>query len=297
MSIRAWLLRKLLMLMKSNGRLVRAITHPSRGNGVVHPQRFGSEFKVDTWDCNGFAALTLTSNVNAGANLPHILFLHGGGYVMEGLSMHRRVVEHLAKFFPLRVTYLDYPLAPEYEVTFCHSVVRAAYAEIIARYHGDRMCLFGDSAGGGLALALLHWLRDTRSFSMPHRTVLFSPWVDAQINHPETVRLEAVDPVLTIDFLDRAARCFAGTEPLSSPRLSPIEAAQNDLGEVLVFASTHELFYHDCKRLCAKMDDAVGTSAELVTEDYMIHDWILAPIPEQKEALRRMGAFFSFSLP
>ena len=56
--------------------------------------------------------------------------MHGGGYVAEATASHRRIIEELVKMYGLKVTFIDYPLAPEHTYEKTHKIVMKAYREI-----------------------------------------------------------------------------------------------------------------------------------------------------------------------
>lgn len=145
-------------------------------------------------DIDGFHLLLVDGRAD---NKRHVFFLHGGAYVAEASAGHSRIVKHLVRDFGLHVTFIDYPLAPEYTATTTHRVVLNAYEEVAIRYPDHEFGLFGDSAGGGLALALLQVLRDAGAQHRPIRTALVSPWVDLTLSNPDSAALQRKDFILS----------------------------------------------------------------------------------------------------
>lgn len=73
---------------------------------------------------------------------------------------------------------MDYRLAPESQFPGpLHDVV-SAYLRLVEELHipPENIIICGDSAGGGLTLALLMYLRDN-AYALPSGAILLSPWV------------------------------------------------------------------------------------------------------------------------
>ena len=120
------------------------------------------------------------------------LYLHGGAYIHEIISSMWSLVAPIAVATSTRFTVPIYPLAP---VGITEHVVPAATdlaVEIIGEVGADQTALMGDSAGGGLTLAVALQLRD-RGLAVPYRTVLISPWLDVTLTAPDIQALAAKD--------------------------------------------------------------------------------------------------------
>ena len=91
-----------------------------------------------------------------------MLYLHGGGYVMGGCDMHRKLVSHLARAGRVKTLLPEYRLAPEHKFPAAIDDCIASYEYLLAEgYPHTDIFLAGDSAGGGLVMATLIGLRDT----------------------------------------------------------------------------------------------------------------------------------------
>jgi len=102
----------------------------------------------------------------------HIIFLHGGAYFAEAVKGHRKLMESFA-LSGFKVSFIDYPLSPENNAAITINLVEKAYNKITSGYPDDEFLLFGDSAGGGLALSLLLILLLLPS-TLPFRKLRFS---------------------------------------------------------------------------------------------------------------------------
>ena len=81
----------------------------------------------------------------------------------------------------MKVSVFQYPLSPEYTAVDVRIILMEAYERLVREYPEDMFFLFGDSSGGGLALAFLQELRDRGWLSMPARTAMVSPWLDISL--------------------------------------------------------------------------------------------------------------------
>ena len=263
--------------------------NPPRGTVNFKPGKFGSQFLTEGWTVEGFDVLTIKNRASPSSE--HIVFFHGGAYVVEASAIHRRIVKAFVLKHGFTVTFIDYPKAPEHTFKTTHRVILEAYQDILMRNMNDDIFFFGDSAGGGLALAFLQVLRDRKGIPMPKKTVLMSPWVDVTMENKKIVEYESKDPILTVDGLIAPGKMYAGSGNAKNPLISPIYGDLSGLGPIQAFTGTNEILYPDCIDLADKLEQASGSSVELIIEPGMIHDWIIMPTDESKKTIRQMAEF------
>src|SRR5579871_5466150 len=155
------------------------------------------------------------------ANEPHILFLHGGGYAAGSPTLYRHITWRFAAAAGARVIAPDYRLAPEHPYPAALDDGLAAWREFVTSGGAPGRCAFvGDSAGGGLALALALRLRDEGG-PLPGAIVAISPWTDLAVTG-DSAAPGASDPLLNAgDLQPIAAQYLAGTDP-RTPYASPL---------------------------------------------------------------------------
>jgi hypothetical protein len=105
----------------------------------------------------------------------------------------------------------------------------------------------GDSAGGGMTVAVALQLRD-RGLAAPYRTVLISPWLDISVAAPDISALAAKDHELAPPGLVAAGELYRGEVPAEDPRVSPINGGPFGLGPITLFSGTHDILHSDAKR-------------------------------------------------
>jgi acetyl esterase/lipase len=220
----------------------------------------------------------------------HFFFLHGGAYVCEVEYFHTLFARNLLNKYDVRITFVDYPLAPESMVGNTVNKTYLVYQEIKALYPNDKIFLLGDSAGGGLALTLTQLLRDKKE-PLPFGTILLSPWVDLSLTNPKIEYLKNVDILLPENGLMHAAKEYAGDIPLDDKRVSPLYDSQNNLGNIFVTVGESELFYADLIILIEKMKKATKTKVSFSIGKKMFHDYALIPLKEGRRALKEIMYF------
>jgi len=215
------------------------------------------------------------------------LHLHGGGYVMGSSTSHHRMMQHLAHHLSTVVVGPDYRLAPEHPFPAALEDARSVYDALLAEGHrSSDILLTGDSAGGGIVLALLGSLRDDGA-PMPLGGVLFSPWLDLELTGPSMAALEQHDPDGARASLEQLAGMYIGDSSAGDWRISPINMDLRGLPPLLVHVSTAETFLEDSLRV-TDLALAEDVDIELRTWDGLPHIFQIFAgfLPEADESLR-----------
>ncbi len=214
-----------------------------------------------------------------------MLYFHGGGYVFGNPGTHRQHVARLVHATGTTAYAPRYRLAPEHRFPAAlEDAVRAYRALVALGTDPSHMVVSGDSAGGGLALALLLQLREDGD-PLPGGAVLFSPYTD--LNHASyTIVTNADTDYLPVHELSTPNSYYAGIDQLGDPLVSPVNGDLTGLPPMLVFAGGAEMILDDSVRLKANADK-VGVDMTLSIEPEMMHVWpAIAPWePASKRAL------------
>ncbi|HEY1687766.1 MAG TPA: alpha/beta hydrolase [Solirubrobacteraceae bacterium] len=186
-----------------------------------------------------------------GGEDPVLLYLHGGGYVVGSPRAYRTLAGTIVKVFGGRALVVDYRLAPEHPHPAALEDVQAVW---FALTEGEgvppqRIVVAGDSAGGGLALALSLSLRDAGS-PQPAALGLISPWTDLV---PDLAGARPAAPgevLLTPELARRFASAYlAGGTEAEHPYVSPLYAELTGLPPLVVHTGERELIRADGERL------------------------------------------------
>ena len=222
-----------------------------------------------------------------------LLYLHGGGYVLGSLNTHRSLVGSLAQRSGLNVLTINYRKAPDHPFPAALDDAKRAYRWLLRQGHAATdIVLAGDSAGGGLALALLLALREAGQ-PAPAAGIGLSPWTD--LNLPITaLRRVAREEGLLLEALQMRTwgPLYAHKTPLDHPLLSPAQADLHGLPPLLIQVSTAEMLYEDVLKFVAKARTA-GVPVTLQTFEGLVHWWHLfwRIVPEARQALNQVAMF------
>lgn len=217
----------------------------------------------------------------------HIIYFHGGMYTMEANSGHKRWLIQLFERANCKITFVDYPLAPENTVLETVKMVVHTYQFLAARFPEDTFILMGDSAGGGLALVLAQYLRDHNFGRRPGRLILYSPWVRLDMQNPAIQSSAQNDLILDSRALQKSAQAYAGAYNLSHPYLSPYYSSCEDLGEIHVFYGGEEMLAPDIRLLDEKcrQENVRSTFHCYPGMQHVFH--LFSFLPESKDVLEK----------
>ncbi|KAI0699386.1 Alpha/Beta hydrolase protein [Cerioporus squamosus] len=205
-----------------------------------------------------------------------VLYLHGGAYYMFSAATHRLITIPLAKYLDARVFAVDYRLAPETRFPGpLHDAV-TSYFRLIDDLHvpPENIIIAGDSAGGGLALGLLMYLRDN-SYPLPSGAILLSPWVDL------TMSCESWDSNAQYDIIPmpqpgdhlNPILCYLGDDMekyLTHPYASPLFGDFKGLPPMLIQAGEAEVL-RDENTLLAHKATMAGVEVRYELYEDMVH--------------------------
>ena len=221
-----------------------------------------------------------------------ILYLHGGGYVFGSPKSHRDMTFALARETAAEVFSLDYRMASEHPFPAAVDDALDAYRWLLGQGRDPaQMVVAGDSAGGGLALALMLSIK-ARGLAMPAAAVLLSPWTDLAATGASLDRNEKSDAMFKKLYIVEGAKRYLGGADAKAPLASPLYGDLAGLPPMLIFASDSEVLLDDSVRLKERLD-AAGVSAELVIGKGLIHVWPIFPgrFPEARKSIGQAAAF------
>ncbi len=223
-----------------------------------------------------------------------VLQLHGGGYIGAMRNIYRSfagLYSELGKGISVLVP--DYRVAPEHPYPAALEDALSAYEWLRKNgYPANQIVFAGDSAGGGLALALCLYLKD-HGMELPEGLVLMSPWTDL------TASGESYETNYTLDPLFGNTRDsmlynldYAGDEDPANPYISPLFGDFTGFPPMLVQAGSIEMLLSDSTRLAQKAREA-GVKVRISIYEEMFHVFQMAELmlPESKQAWEEVGKF------
>lgn len=225
----------------------------------------------------------------AGGTRGTMLYLHGGGYVAMSPRTHRAVTGAFARR-GLRVFAADYRLAPEHPFPAALDDAAAAWRGLRAQVEGPAF-VAGDSAGGGLTLALLLRLRDLGA-RLPDAACAFSPWTDLAITGASMVGNAERDPLLVSKGIETIAVAYCGATDPRDPLVSPLYGDFSGLPPLMIAVGDTEILLDDALRV-AERARAAGVRVDLRVARDMPHVWQFANriTPEARRSMDDAAAF------
>jgi len=223
-----------------------------------------------------------------------ILYLHGGAYVVGSASAYRNFAGQLATRARAATFVADYGLAPERQFPAAYIDAQAAYRGLIASGL-TRIALAGDSAGGGLALALVGAQSSkggADKLLAPSAVAVMSPWIDLALAGESMKSKASSDPLLSVEALSIAARLYLGEKEPCDPCASALYGDLKGVPPVFLHVGEDEVLLDDARRYATKVED-IGGSAELHVWQGMVHVFPanLALLRAAPEALELIGEF------
>jgi epsilon-lactone hydrolase len=252
------------------------------------PRTLREGYHVTDSVINGHNLYTIAPK--AGATSPlHVFHIHGGGFVEAPEPHHWHFAARMVTRLGCTYTMPMYPLAPEHDHRTIVPMVEKAYnfsTHDVAPHH---RIVFGDSAGGTLALALARHLRESGQ-PQPRALALFSPWIDLATDDPLSLVLDDRDPELGVTGLKQAGRWYAGKRALDDPEISPAFAELAELAPIVVFTGDRDILMPDARRI-KELGEKAGVAVELREYRGMFHNWIMKNIPEACQATDELVDF------
>jgi acetyl esterase/lipase len=187
-----------------------------------------------------------------------ILYLHGGAYLLGSAAAYRHFAGQFAARTNTRAFIADYRLAPEHPFPAALDDARAAYRGVVAT-GAQQVAIVGDSAGGGLALALLsaaHADAVAGRGVPPVGAVVMSPWADLALTGGSMAERADEDPLVTRDMLRVASASYLGDHDPRDPQASPLYGDLAGLPPVQLHVGTSEVLLDDTLRFAARARDA-----------------------------------------
>jgi len=220
-----------------------------------------------------------------------ILYLHGGAYFMGSPASYRNRAMRLSYRCHAEVFVPDYRLAPEHKYPAALDDGLAAWKYLKSVRKDARIFVAGDSAGGGLGLALMVRLRDL-GLPLPDGAFLLSPWTDLTTSGASVDGNHGKDLWFTRRHLETWAKYYLGEADARSPYVSPVFADLKGLPPLFLLAGENELLLDDALRVRDGAKSA-GTEVHVLIGERMQHDWPLTLpwLDESKQAWAAMRRF------
>lgn len=178
-----------------------------------------------------------------------VFYLHGGSYIAELTPTYWNFLSDLTQDTGATIIVPDYPLAPQYHYTDVFEMITPLYQETVKKVKSENLIIMGDSAGGGMALALVQKIGQ-EELTKPSKTILISPWLDVTMENPEIKKVQEKDKMLNAELLKLAGISYAGEgEDTKNYLVSPIYGPIENLENVVIYTGTYDILNPDVHKL------------------------------------------------
>lgn len=255
------------------------------------PDKFSQQYQVEQWEAAGQPVVTL--HPKSGPGEWHMLYFHGGGFVLPMFDVHWPLVATMVDTLGISVSVPLYEVVPESRYSRADEQADAAFAKLASELDPAKIVLNGDSAGGHMALSLA--LRLARAGGpTPGKLVLFAPWLDVTMQDEAMREVEPHDFMLKVDALRAFGTVWADDRNPSSPACSPLYTPSEELAQLpptRIFTGRHDLFIIDSRTFTHKLRDA-GVNAKLFEYEGGPHVFMaITPTRESKDVIKLVGEF------
>ena len=212
--------------------------------------------------------------IGGATNNKVIMYLHGGAYVAEIGGDHWNMVGRLIEDTGSTIVLPDYPLAPKYTYKDVFKMMEPLYKEVEEKVGANNLILMGDSAGGGMSLALIEKISTQNNYEIPSKTILISPWLDVRLNNPQISKVKKNDKELNKESLRLAGIAYAGDDGIDKYLVNPVDGDISKLKNVTIFTGTYDILNPDTHILEDKAKQQ-GIDIQLKEYEKAGHIWIV----------------------
>ena len=214
-----------------------------------------------------------------------VLFIHGGGYVMEIDQIHWSAVKKIALQTNSTVIVPIYPLMPEHNCQEAFHMIGEVYQNILQKAKSDDVVMVGDSAGAQIVLSFCQELLK-KGISQPRRMVLLSPPLDFAPSDElwkKYREIDKIDPMISINIINFVEKYWVGNTPMKNYHISPINGDFKGFPPIDVFFGTKEFLYACADQLKNKAEEN-QVAINLHIGEGMMHVWPYFMVSKESKA-------------
>jgi acetyl esterase/lipase len=258
------------------------------------PRHLFSEFNIDITEVCGRKVYSIAPKGNSTGK--YVLYLHGGAYIHSIYRQHWKFAAKIIRETNCTFILPDYALAPACTYADAFIMLEAIYKSLLAKADAKDIILMGDSAGGGLALALAEKQRNDGA-TQSAQIILLAPWLDVSMSNPDIKEVQKKDAILRAKSLVVAGKAWAGGSSTDNYLVSPVYGSLDGLPMVSIFIGTHDILIADCRKLKAIMEQK-GIPVNYFEYPKMFHDWMmLTSLKESKKAISQICSLIKGEKP
>ncbi len=222
-----------------------------------------------------------------------ILYTHGGGYVSGNCQDHRAIVGKMVKTCSVKTLQFDYRLAPEHPYPAAIDDSLKMYRWLLDEgYLPENIVIMGESAGGGLCLALVLAIK-AQNLPAPAAAVALSPWADLKCTG-ESYQTKAKLCLSPMGSWTTFSKHYVADNDPADPGISPLYGDMHGLPPLLIITGDDEVLRDDSIQFAEKAEQA-GVDVTLRVGEGMVHCFtLMAPMfPEATAAMSEICSFIN----
>lgn len=206
----------------------------------------------------------------------NILYFHGGAYSGALTKEHWDFAERIFKDTGANILIPDYPLIPKHTYKDVFDMADKVYEKYI---DNENFVILGDSAGGGIGLALAQKL-GIENKKMPSKIVLISPWLDITMKNEEIDQVQRYDKCLNKVALKVAGDLYCGKTSPDNYLVSPINGQADKIENIFIFTGTYDILNPDVAVFKEKIK---GKKLFIYEKDGAPHNWLLKTYENEED--------------
>jgi len=209
-----------------------------------------------------------------------LFYIHGGAYVYGMYDWQMAYIDQVVSETGIKAVMPLYKLAPDHTYKDTFETLYKIYLKLLQE--NKEIIISGDSAGGGLTVAFIHYLVDHET-KLPEKMILHSPWVNVTSSNKYIQYYKDTEVMLPDAFLRLCGKAWAGDKSTYDYLISPLYGKFNKMPKTLLFTATDESFYPDIYALAQKMNSE-GTDLTYVTIEGGFH--VISVMGDLKEGIQ-----------
>ena len=243
------------------------------------PREIVKQYKLNEYEYNYRKVFTIEAE-NDKKTDKVILYLHGGSYVADLYREHWEFFKDLIKDTGCTIVVPDYPLTPKYKYSDVFGMMLPLYREIVKKVEKENLIVMGDSAGGGIALALMEEA-GREDLMQPKNLILISPWLDVTMSNKEIDKVQKNDKMLNKKALMLAGIAYAGEGGMEKFLVNPINGPVNKLENVTIFTGTYDILNPDVHKF-KEIAEKQNAEIDIRETKGAAHIWIIKKYVDKK---------------
>jgi len=226
-----------------------------------------------------------------------LLYFHGGGYAAGSVNTHRSLLTKIALSGNYDILSFEYRLAPENPFPAALNDAVMAFEYLLSEgYLPNDIAMGGDSAGGGLTLGTMLFLRDNNK-PLPKCAICLSPWTDLTLSGNSYHDPKIDEPMITKEAFPLWTKNYYAEHDPADPYISPLFGDYRGLPPIYIQVGTAEVLFDDSVRVYEKAKaDGIDIEIEIYEDYFHVFQSFWRILPKANYAIKKLSAFLDVQL-